>query len=81
MENDKEFAPLSVAAQQAGYTYRMVYNLARLGIIPSQTFYCTICVRPQDALDYKARMQALGTAKHNLRYPQRQEAPDATPTG
>jgi len=79
MENDIEFAPISVAARQAGYTYRMVYNLARREIIPSQKFYGTICVRPQDVLDYKSRMQALGPAKHNLRY--RQEAPNATPAG
>ena len=81
MKKDRkdEYVPYGIAAERANYEYSMIQKLAKRGRVRTQKFYTRTLVNLQDVLDYKHRMQALGAAKHNLRYPRLQEPTDAAP--
>ncbi len=69
MKNHKEetmngFVPISVAAEQADYSYSMVQKLAKSGRIKTHDFYGRKLVNLASVLDYRRQMQALGPAKH-----------------
>lgn len=66
---DNEYIPISEAARRTGYTYRWCLELARRNIIPSRLRFGRPEIDITALLDYRARTQALGPAKHALRYP------------
>lgn len=81
METETEFVPVSIAAKRVGYTYPMVLRLAKRGVIPSRRRFGHPEVDIAALIAYRQYVKSLGTAKHALRYPAPQEAPDATPAG
>jgi hypothetical protein len=80
MENETEFVPVGIAAKRVGYTYPMVLRLAKRGIIPSRRRFGHPEVNMAALIEYRQYVKSLGAAKHALRYPTPQEAPDASPT-
>jgi len=58
------FVPIPAAAEQAGYSYSYLQQLAKTGKIETRQFYGRRLVNLQQVLKRKRQMSELGPAKH-----------------